>query len=104
MYNTFMTDIGKRQLNEEEKSILSQSLWDLNLSPEEFLDIIEGRSARKWPERGFCVSRLLESVNWFDIVRIIDPKKICSLWGETKKYVRLKSIKEGMDFACRALQ
>ncbi len=99
-----MPGTEKRQLTEEEKSILSQALWDLNLTPEEFLDIIEGRSDRKWPERGFCVARLLESVNWFDIVKIIEPKNICSLWEDAKKYVRLKSIKEGMDFACRALQ
>lgn len=93
-----------RVLTEEQKSILKQCLWDMNLTPEEFLDIIEGRSARKWPERAFCVARLLESVNWFDIVKIIEPEKICRLWDEAKRYVRFKSIKEGMDFACRTLQ
>ena len=93
-----------RILTEEQKSILKQCLWDMNLTPEEFLDIIEGRSARKWPERAFCVARLLESVNWFDIVKIIEPEKICRLWDEAKRYVRFKSIKEGMDFACRTLQ
>jgi hypothetical protein len=93
-----------RILTEEQKSILKQCLWDMNLTPEEFLDIIEGRSSRKWPERAFCVARLLESVNWFDIVKIIEPEKICRLWDEAKRYVRFKSIKEGMDFACRILQ
>ncbi len=99
-----MTEIAKRQLTKEEKSIISQALWDLNLTPEEFLDIIEGRGVRKWPDRAFCVARLLESVNWFDIVKIITPQKICALWGEAKKFVRVKSIREGMDFACRVLQ
>jgi len=94
----------ERILTEEQKKILKQCLWDLNLTPEEFLDIIEGRSARKWPDRAFCVARLLESVNWFDIVTIIKPEKICELWNEARKYVRFKSIKEGMDFACRILQ
>ncbi len=94
----------KRELNEEQKKILKQCLWDLNLTPEEFLEIIEGRSARKWPERAFCVARLLESVNWFKIVKVFDPKFICSLWQDAKKYVRFKEIKEGMDFACRILQ
>ena len=99
-----MPDTAKKQLTEEEKKILSQALWDLNLTPEEFLDIIEGRSDRKWPGRAFCAARLLESVNWFDIVKIIKPQKICALWSEAKKFVRVKSIKEGMDFACRVLQ
>ncbi|MBI5407906.1 MAG: hypothetical protein HZA14_00910 [Nitrospirae bacterium] len=99
-----MSDSEKRQLTEEEKSILSQALWDLNLTPEEFLDVIEGRSERKWPDRAFCTARLLESVNWFDIVKVIDPRTICSLWAKAKRYVRLRSIREGMDFACRVLQ
>ena len=104
MYNGVMTDTTKQQLTDEQKGILKQCLWDMNLTPEEFLDIIEGRSKRKWPERAFCVARLLESVNWFDIVKIIEPEKICRLWDEAKRYVRFKSIKEGMDFACRVLQ
>lgn len=95
----------KRELTKEQKLILKQCLWDLNLTPEEFLDIIEGRLVKKWPDRAFCVARLLESVNWFDIVKIIPPKILCSLWDEAaKKKVRFKSIKEGMDFACRVLR
>jgi hypothetical protein len=89
-----MKRIKKRILPSEAKKILSQALWDLNLTPEEFLEIIEGETNRKWPERGFCVARLLESVNWFDIVKIIEPRKLCSLWKDAKKYVtdRLKSV------------
>jgi hypothetical protein len=91
-------------LTAEEKSILSQALWDLNLTPDEFLDILEGRATRKWPDRAFCVARLLESVNWFKIVRIINPRILCGVWEEARRYVRFKEIKEGMDFACRILQ
>jgi hypothetical protein len=97
-------EIPRKQLTDEQRRILKQALWDLNLDPEEFLDIIEGRSDRTWPDRGFCIARLLESVNWFDIVKIIEPVKICALWESAKKYVRVKSIKEGMDFASRLLQ
>jgi len=99
-----MADMTKRILTDEQRRILRQALWDLNLTPEEFLDIIEGRSARKWPERAFCVARLLESVNWFKIVKVVEPRVLCKLWQDAKKYVRFKEIKEGMDFACRILQ
>lgn len=93
----------KRELTEEQRSILGQALWDMNLTPEEFLDIIEGRSNRRWPDRAFCAARLLESVNWLKIVKIIDPKVLCSLWNDARKHVRFRSIREGMDFACRTL-
>lgn len=76
----------------------------MNLSPEDFIDIIEGRLAKKWPERAFCVARLLESVNWFKIVKVIEPTVLCNQWQDARRYVRLKDIKEGMDFACRVLR
>lgn len=94
----------QRTLTDEQRGILKQALWDLNLTPEEFLAIIEGTSDRKWPERGFCVARLLESVNWFKIVTIVDPKILYKEWGQARKYVRAKEIREGMDFASRILQ
>jgi len=93
----------QRQLTEKQKRVLSQALWDLNLSPDEFLEIIEGRSKRRWPDRGFCVARLVESVNWFKIVEIIDPRVLCDAWPTARRYVRINEIKEGMDFACRVL-
>ncbi len=91
-------------LDEEKRMIISQALWDLTLSPEEFMGIIEGRILRKWPDRGFCIARFLESVNWFDVTRVIPPEDICGLWEEAKKHVRSRSLKVGMDFACRILQ
>jgi len=94
----------EQTLTREHKAILKQALWDLNLTPEEFLDIIGGRSDRKWPERAFCVARLLESVNWFKIVTIVDPRMLYREWDKAKKYVRAKEIIEGMDFASRLLQ
>lgn len=46
-----MLSTTKHKLTDEGKVIISQALWDMNLSPEEFLDIIEGRSDRKF---GYC--------------------------------------------------
>jgi hypothetical protein len=99
-----MGNEAKRRLTDEQRRILSQCLWDMNLSPEEFLAIIEGRSDRTWPPRGFCVARLLESVNWFDIATVLNPRILCDLWPEAERYVRVRSVREGMAFACRVLQ
>lgn len=71
-----------RTLTDEQRGIFSQALWDMNLTPEEFLAIIEGRSERKWPNQAFCVARLLESVNWFDIVKIVEPRRLCLVWQD----------------------
>jgi len=85
----------ERELTDEQRSILRQCLWDLNLSPEDFLAILEGRLVKKWPDQSFCVARLLESVNWFKIVKIIEPKTLCSLWSDAaKRKTRFKPLKE----------
>lgn len=99
-----MSEKIENRLTEEQRRIVSQALWDLSLTPEELIDIIEGKLSVKWPDRGFCMARLLESVNWFDLVKILEPSEICRLWGEARKHVRRSSIKEGMDFACKLLQ
>ncbi len=94
----------KEKLTKKQKQILKRCLWDLNLTPEEFLETVEGRSTRKWPGRAFCVVRLLEYVGWYDIVKIFKPKEICALWTpEVRRHVRGEYLKEGMDFACRIL-
>lgn len=94
----------EKHLDDERRKIISQALWDMNISPEEFMGIIDGHIVRKWPDRGFCVARFLESVNWFDVTKVIEPRDICGLWVEAEKYVRNSSIKAGMDFACRILR
>jgi hypothetical protein len=94
----------EQKLTDDQRSILKQALWDLNLTPEEFFAIIEGSSTRTWPDRGFCVARLVESVNWFKIVTIFNPKVLYSVWDDARKYVRVREIREGMDFASRVLQ
>ena len=89
---------------EEKKRILSQALWDLNMTPEEFEGVIRGVIVKDWPTRGFCVARLLESVNWYDVVKIFSPAELCAVWDEARGYLRSESIRKGMDFACGLLQ
>lgn len=91
-------------LNDEQKRIISQALWDLNMTPEEFAAVIRGKTTRNRPDRGFCAARLLESVNWFDIVKIFSPSEICEAWEEAKKYSKNDTIRKGMEFACRSLR
>lgn len=94
---------AEHTLTSEEERVVRQALWDLVLTPREFLEIIEGRGTRNWPSRGFCVARLLESVTWFEIVKLVQPETLCASWSEARPYVRIGSIREGMDFACRFL-
>lgn len=87
-----------------EHIILKRALWDTNISPALFLAILRGEESHDWPTRAFCVARLLECANWYDVVKIIPPRDICSLWPEAQRYVRTTSIKKGMEYACRVLQ
>ena len=92
------------QLTKEQKHILKRCLWDMRRTPEEFYDIIKGRSAPEWPSRAYCIARLLEYNRWNDVIKIFDPQEICVLWtDEVKHYIRAKSITRNMDVVCRTL-
>lgn len=99
-----MKGVAQQALTEEERRILSRALWDLDMTPEEFLAIIKGTSKRKRPGRGFCVARLLETVNWLEAVRIVDAETLLAAWQDARPHVRFESIREGMDFACKLLR
>ncbi len=93
-----------KKLTKEQKQILKRCLWDRPITPEQFYGIIKGQYTYPGASRAFYIARLLEYANWFDIKKIFKPKEICALWNdEVRRYVRAKSIKEGMDFACKIL-
>jgi len=85
-------------------TISKRAVWDLSITPQEFLLILHGELTVSWPSRAFCVARLLECATWYDVVKILSPREICALWPETERYVRSRSIKAGMEYACRVLQ
>ncbi|MEI6825816.1 MAG: hypothetical protein WCK54_09505 [Desulfuromonadales bacterium] len=84
--------------------IAKRAIWDTAISPELFLAIVRGEESCDWPSRAFCVARLLECASWYDVVKIITPREICSLWPDAERYVRTAGIKRGMEYACRVLQ
>ena len=92
------------ETEEFELKLAKRAVWDMALQPEDFLKILRGELALDWPSRPFCVARLLECATWYDVVRIISPREICSIWPEAQHFVRSKSLKLGMEYACRVLQ
>jgi len=95
----------KKPENKKIELILAKrAIWDMALQPEDFLKILNGELVVDWPSRPFCVARLLECASWYDVVKVLPPREICSLWPEAQRFVRSKSIKLGMEYACRVLQ
>ncbi len=92
-----------RAISAGTSTLIAPALWDLTLTPREFLGIIGGDISRPWPSRGWCVARLLESVGWFDVVKIVKPSTLCAVWPEARPFVRASSLREGMDYACTVL-
>ena len=85
-------------------TLARRAVWDMALQPQEFLKILHGELTVDWPSRPFCVARLLECASWYDVVKILPPQEICALWPEAQRFVRSKSLKLGMEYACRVLQ
>lgn len=84
--------------------IAKRAVWDLALSPQDFIKILHGELTVDWPTQAFCVARLLECCNWYDATKILPPRDICTLWPEAKRFVRSPSIRLGMEYAYGLLQ
>ena len=98
IFNNMNADIGALT-----NIIARRAVWDTDLSPETYLAILRGEISVEWPTRAFCVARLLECSNWFDAVTVLSPQEICKFWPEAERHVRSRSIKLGMEYACRIL-
>jgi len=86
-----------RRLSDRARRALREILWDVPMSPEEFLDIVEGR--REHPRRAYWVARMLELMDWFDVLDACDVAALADVWPAARRYVRSESLREGLDHA-----
>ena len=87
----------RKPLPDEARMALEEILWDTPMTPEEFLDIAEGR--RHHPRRAYWVARMLQLMDWARILDVCDVYAIADVWSEARKYIRSESLRRDLDDA-----
>ena len=88
-------------MQKEKKMIVKKLLWDYNFTEEEFLEILEGKKEFGNFNRNWAVRRCIEGLNYYDLIQIIDLKMLLEVWPEIRDKIRIKNIKDGMDYVLR---
>lgn len=73
-------------------------LWDYDLSPEEFHDILAGKITRGALDQDWAANRLLEYASYEEIVREIGFRSLVENWSRWRKNIRSQSRLRGFDF------
>lgn len=75
-----MGKVPTQNRQQEIRRLISNLVWDYNISVEDLQDLIEGKKERAGHytrERFFL--KLLESYSWFTILKIFDPEQVLDL-------------------------
>jgi hypothetical protein len=90
----------------ERLNLMRSLMWDYPISPEECLEVLEGKreKAGHYTETSLF-RKLLESYRWFTILKIIPPQRILELLTDNViKSLRFKSLSTRYAFIRKELQ
>ncbi|MEW6242322.1 MAG: hypothetical protein AB1564_16085 [Chloroflexota bacterium] len=73
-------------------------LWDYDLTPDQFREILEGRRTVGRLDQDWAARRLLEYASYEEIIRLIGFKRLVENWPRWRGRIRSKSRVRGFDF------
>jgi len=99
---------GEQTPNDQQeiKKLLSNLVWDYNISVEDLQDLIEGRRKRAGHyTREHFFLKLLESYSWFTILKILPPEQILDLLERSNlNKLKRKSLAKKYEYIQKRLQ
>ncbi|MBL7078384.1 hypothetical protein ISS42_01850 [Candidatus Shapirobacteria bacterium] len=82
----------------KQKGQFNQLVWDYNLSPKEFKQILEGKKQKGWFTREWATARALENLNYYQALDIIDLNFAKKNWAKIKPKIFNKAIIGGYEY------
>jgi len=93
-------------IDQKRHKLLSQIMWDYNISTDELDDLLNGKIERAGHyTREMIFQKVIESYPWFMVLYLYDPNDILEyLTSDTIKQLRSKSLRLKYEFIRRRLQ
>jgi hypothetical protein len=73
-------------------------VWDYDIDPDQFIEILEGRRVMGRLNQDWAASRLLEYAPYEEIIQLIGFRKLVRNWPRWRGRIRSKSRVRGFDF------
>ncbi|PIU03725.1 hypothetical protein COT44_01685 [Candidatus Shapirobacteria bacterium CG08_land_8_20_14_0_20_39_18] len=77
---------------------VKQLVWDYQISPSDFLEILKGKKAEGWLNQDWAISRVLEHLNYYDAISLVPLKTLAKRWISVKSKIFSDSIRKGYEF------
>ena len=76
-------------------------IWDYTLDNATFWEIFEGKKTLGWFNRDWALVRLIENLNYYDLIEVVPFELIVRRWDAIKSKIRRGDVKRGFEFAIR---
>lgn len=73
-------------------------VWDYNIDPQEFEEILSGNKKIGSLDQNWAITRVLEHLNYYDAMNSIPMPVMVKNWPIIKNKIFNKSIRDGYDF------
>ena len=93
-------------MDQKRHRLLSQIVWDYNISIEELDDVLKGKLDRAGHySKEMIFKKIIESYPWFTVLYLFTPREIMAyLTTDTINQLRSKSLRLKYEFIRRRLQ
>lgn len=78
-----------------------QIVWDYTLDARSFFELLNGKASQMWFNRDWAMARVLEHVNYYDAINLVDIDYLKLNWESIKKRIYNETIKNGYDYFLR---
>ena len=82
-------------------TLFKSLIWDYNLSPQQFFDIVDNKNVLEKFNQDWAIGRVLENVNYYDALDLINPLVLLKRWDFIRDRIFNKEIKKGYDYILR---
>ena len=86
-------------MNNPEK--FRQILWDYDLSPEDFFDVLDKKRQMGWFTQDWAIARLLEHAPYYDTIALVPLGVIRERWEHIRPKLFNRAIRDGYDYVLR---
>lgn len=91
-----MTTIQRRYIDNPAE--YRQIVWDYNIEAKTFFDLLNGRAQKPWFNRDWATARVLENVNYYDAMNLVDIDYLALNWINIKQRIYNTNIQKGYEY------
>jgi len=80
---------------------IKRIIWEYDISENDYLDMLFGKTRKGWFDQKWALRRAIESLNYYDLLKLVSIDTIRKYWPELRTKLRNKDVVQGLDYVIR---